>query len=350
MASSDDFNDVLDGIFLCEDREHKQSYSEGFQVGTDAGNPEGYHLGYHRGAELGRELETKYSDKILTQLTKVKDLIETFPRDNSEEADILGQAETIRAQYKKTCALLKISSAYPYDANYLTPLLPLANCHMVEFITQNHWNLLPEPLRGYLEAQEFNDVVEEFWKCHSSQHTARSHYVTVNNKYCLNTDQLQDRIKSWGGSIKHELMVTEFMTQKKSYEVQTMSRLVASLFDATAATCSVEAGGGRGHLQVALCLGYNIPSLTIDCNAQGVQAAEKRKHDSTAAVFNVPCCYHLLNEDPGGDGGFPMSTCLSGYQLGRNARMLANHSIERGVTTHDMPPRSLVYRAMLEIE
>lgn len=56
MAASDDFNDVLDGIFLREATEHKQSYNEGFEAATEAGNPEGYHLGYHRGAELGREL------------------------------------------------------------------------------------------------------------------------------------------------------------------------------------------------------------------------------------------------------------------------------------------------------
>lgn len=133
MAEDKDFNDILDDIVLGEEREHKESYEQGFKAGSEAGNPEGYHLGYHRGAELGRELgyylgiithyinlneesEKKYSEKLLTQLTKVKDLIDAFPRTNSEDHDILGMAESIRGQYKKACALLKISSTNPYDA------------------------------------------------------------------------------------------------------------------------------------------------------------------------------------------------------------------------------------------
>lgn len=46
----------------------------------------------------------------------MKELIDTFPRDNSEELDILGMAETIRAQYKRVCAMLKIPSGNPFDA------------------------------------------------------------------------------------------------------------------------------------------------------------------------------------------------------------------------------------------
>lgn len=133
MAEEKDFNDIVDDIFLSEEKHHKDSYEEGYKAGVEAGNPEGYHLGYHRGAELGRELgyylgvvshyinanekaEIKYPEKVLKNLTKVKELIDTFPRTNSEEHDILGMAENIRAQYKKACAHLKIPSTNPYDA------------------------------------------------------------------------------------------------------------------------------------------------------------------------------------------------------------------------------------------
>lgn len=60
MAEEKDFNELLDDIFLSEEREHKESYEEGFKAGSEAGNPKGYHLGYHRGAELGRELGKQY--------------------------------------------------------------------------------------------------------------------------------------------------------------------------------------------------------------------------------------------------------------------------------------------------
>ncbi|KAI5643222.1 hypothetical protein NE865_04640 [Phthorimaea operculella] len=138
MSEETDFNDVLDNIFLREESQHKQSYEEGYKAGSLAGNPEGYHLGYHRGAELGRELgyyygtvleylkannttESKHPEKLLNQLTKVKDLLEAFPRDNCVNPDILSMAENVRAQYKKACAMLKVSSANPYEAVHCAP-------------------------------------------------------------------------------------------------------------------------------------------------------------------------------------------------------------------------------------
>lgn len=130
MAEEKDFNDILEDIFLSEESLHKNSYDEGFKAGSQAGNPEGYHLGYHRGVELGRELgyylgtithhielhesSEVYSEKILNQLKRVKELIEDFPRVNSKDHDLLAMVEIIRAQYKKSCALLKIPSNLPY--------------------------------------------------------------------------------------------------------------------------------------------------------------------------------------------------------------------------------------------
>lgn len=64
MAEERDFNELLDDIVLSEEREHKESYDQGFKAGIEAGNPEGYHLGYHRGAELGRELG-KYTCNLI---------------------------------------------------------------------------------------------------------------------------------------------------------------------------------------------------------------------------------------------------------------------------------------------
>ncbi|CAG9788271.1 unnamed protein product [Diatraea saccharalis] len=66
------------------------------------------------------------------------------------------------------------------------------------------------------------------------------------------------------------------MNSKKSYEVQRMSSLVASLHSVCSTTCCVEAGGGRGHLPVALTLGYGVPSLTIDCDEKTINSAAQR--------------------------------------------------------------------------
>ncbi|XP_045523620.1 uncharacterized protein LOC123713800 isoform X1 [Pieris brassicae] len=113
MAESRDFNDILDDIVLSEDAQEKESYKEGFQAGVETG----YYMRivvHH--LELNDTLDPKYSDKIIKQLQKVKDLIDEFPRTNSEDHDILKMAETIRGQFRKASSLLKISSNIPYDA------------------------------------------------------------------------------------------------------------------------------------------------------------------------------------------------------------------------------------------
>ncbi|XP_047534002.1 probable methyltransferase-like protein 25 isoform X1 [Vanessa atalanta] len=342
---------------------------------------------------------------------------------------------------------------------YVSPLLPLANCHMVEFFTHNHWeNLLPSDLRQYLDNQELNDATDQFWKCAKGKQddkneltkwvlSCQCHCVSLNNDYCISRTQLQEKIKSWGGDIKPEVRIKEFMTSKKSYEVQTMSNLVASLFSASGSTHCVEAGGGKGHLPVALTLAYHLPSLTVDCDHRTITNAESRvkiiqkqwhaiakkikdgseesisesinsdlhrfasafitedtdlaailrekfpEHSDAdirllltglhtcgnlgpsslrilssrahvSAALTVPCCYHLLHEDtdhqlvdvfqrdriPVASGrGFPMAEHLRGYNLGRNARMLAAQSIDRVVHYQQLPDKSLLYRAMLQV-
>ncbi|OWR50502.1 hypothetical protein KGM_210010 [Danaus plexippus plexippus] len=486
MAEEIDFNDALDSIVLSENSLCKESYDEGYKSGYEAGNPEGYHLGYHRGAELGRELgyyfgvvtnhiENKeslfISEKVLKQLEKVRDLINLFPQTNSEDHDLLNLAENIRAQYKRACALLRIpSKKFSMESSiakvkgdldaattFLDQYLHLANCHMVEFFTESHWDrLVPKKLRNYLDVCELSQAIDNFWKyadgncCDDNElnkwiKESRKYYTALNT-YCISTEKLQEIIKSWGGEIKPQVQITEFMTSKKSYEVKTMSHLIASLCTVCDVTHCVEAGGGKGNLPVALSLSYHLPSLTIDCNPIAVNNGEKRvkiiqkqwhaiskkvkdgsKHlasdsietnlhrfaaayittdtdftrlvrekfpeysgdvkllltglhtcgnlgpdslvifttnPSISSLFNVPCCYHLLTEDVdvelfdvfqrygegcGGSKGFPMSEGLKGYNLGRNARMLAAQSIHRVVYNKQIPDKGLLYRALIQI-
>lgn len=126
-----DINDIFDDIVLTEERISEQSYGEGFEAGKLTGNTDGYHLGYHRGAELGAELgfyngtltkakdELKCSERASKAIETCLELIDAFPRTNDENCDILGEADRIRAQYKKTCALLKINGKFP-DSDQLT--------------------------------------------------------------------------------------------------------------------------------------------------------------------------------------------------------------------------------------
>lgn len=124
-----DLNDIFDDIVLIEDRKNEEGYQKGFETGKSIGNTDGYHLGYHRGAELGAELGYYYgvlkshhkenTERQQKSIESVLKLIDEFPRTNDENTDILGLADQIRAQYRKTCALLKINGKFP-ESDQLT--------------------------------------------------------------------------------------------------------------------------------------------------------------------------------------------------------------------------------------
>lgn len=131
--SDSDINDIFDEIALCEDRTNAQGYQKGVVDGSSAGNTDGYHLGYHRGAELGAELGYYYgmllaylknggentTDRQQKSIESVLKLIDNFPRTNDDQADIFSLADNIRAQYRRTCAILKINGKYP-DSDQLS--------------------------------------------------------------------------------------------------------------------------------------------------------------------------------------------------------------------------------------
>lgn len=126
-----DINEIFDDIALSEVRINEEGYQKGLAEGKIIGNTDGYHLGYHRGAELGAELGFYYgvlqahsknqqnTERQQKSIEIVLKLVEDFPRTNDEQADILGLADTIRAQYRKACAILKINGKYP-DSDQLS--------------------------------------------------------------------------------------------------------------------------------------------------------------------------------------------------------------------------------------
>lgn len=123
--SNRDINDIFDDIALSEVRINEEGYQKGLTDGKLIGNTDGYHLGYHRGAELGAELgyyygvlqsyvnSEKNTERQQKSIDTVLKLVTEFPCTNDEQADILGLADTIRAQYRKACAILKINGKYP---------------------------------------------------------------------------------------------------------------------------------------------------------------------------------------------------------------------------------------------
>lgn len=85
--------------------------------------------------------------------------------------------------------------------------------------------------------------------------------------------------------------------------------------------------------------------------------------DSAKFICNVGCCYHALEEEfyanpylePGvvstSPPGFPVSSLLQKkkFWLGRNARILASQPLNRLAEKGNLPSRSLIWRAILQV-
>ncbi|VVC93418.1 unnamed protein product, partial [Leptidea sinapis] len=410
MALDKDFNDILDDIVMSEDSTQKESYTEGFTAGVEGGNSEGFHLGYHKGARLGKELgyylgianihlernansDTKYPDKIIKQLEKLKDLINSFPHTNSEEHDIVSMADNIRVNYKKACALLKISSVNPYETiptkmdtsmkvrenldsimSYLTPLLPIANCHMVEFFTDKHWeHLLPHKLRKQLENMELNKAVNRFWdiSCHNDSceitkwvKQSQCHHVSVNEEYCISPQKLTDIIHKRGGNFEAGFKKQWHAIAKRANggaNVWTDGGVDTNLHRFACSYITRDTDLSSVVREQFDCEEVNLLLTGLHtCGDLGPSCLRLfTVSPAVRVLFNVPCCYHLLSEavdvamfdddqTATDDKGFPMSQYLRGLNLGRNARMLGAQSIDRVRHYRQMPDRSLLYRALLQ--
>ncbi|XP_050507197.1 protein LTO1 homolog [Diabrotica virgifera virgifera] len=129
-----DINEVFDDILLFEENVIEEAYEEGFKIGVQQGNKEGYHLGFHRGSEIGAEIgfylgvvekylelyskstDEKFS-KPKSSLENLKKILSEFPRSNSAEIDVFEALDTIRAQFKKVCAQMKVNISYPGKSN-----------------------------------------------------------------------------------------------------------------------------------------------------------------------------------------------------------------------------------------
>lgn len=123
-----DINDVFNDLLFAEEHLIQEGFKEGYSKSSAEENIDAYHLGYHRGAELGSEVgfysgfvdeclrfyknQLPEPTKTVKNLLALQNLIEVFPCENVEDVDILALLDNIRAQFKKICAILKITAKY----------------------------------------------------------------------------------------------------------------------------------------------------------------------------------------------------------------------------------------------
>ncbi|XP_045197566.2 probable methyltransferase-like protein 25 [Mercenaria mercenaria] len=78
------------------------------------------------------------------------------------------------------------------------------------------------------------------------------------------------------GADRDEVFVGTYMNQKKSHEIEVMSKVCAALAECLDCKLVVDFGSGKGYLGNHLSLQYELPVLGIDAASTNTQSAEKR--------------------------------------------------------------------------
>lgn len=285
----------------------------------------------------------------------------------------------------------------------------LVDCHLVDFITDKLWDkCLPEKLKTELEGVNTIDNIWAENNINSEVNNFMQLTRSLSLESCSAVIHMDDLSKLLPQSLSKKQSAkngficskSEFMSAKKSYEIEVFGKIIAEI---ALSTCSlvIDAGAGKAYLSTYLSENFDIPVLAIDssqvCHKSAMNRQEKIKKkkqslskvryivqelDETTdynkmvnrnypdwclnnnliltglhtcgmlvhsviraflhskdinLIFIVPCCYHLTDESLSGS-----------YSFSKNARMLAQQSIERSKHNKQLSP-SLFYRAVLQV-
>ncbi|XP_017022330.1 probable methyltransferase-like protein 25 [Drosophila kikkawai] len=168
---------------------------------------------------------------------------------------------------------------------FLHPHWDFVNCHMVNYLTDQHWdNFLPETLRKEIAGKEDVDLAIEqlFWQ--GSEKTkafpewksflaqGEQERLSLHPELLTSVEELIE-----GPENADKLSIREFMSAKKCHEVELTAALVDHLAKNSSQNCCiVDAGDGKGYLSSRLALQYGHRVLGIDANAANTENALSR--------------------------------------------------------------------------
>lgn len=119
---------------------------------------------------------------------------------------------------------------------YVKPLLPLANCHMVNYLTDNLWDTyVPEEIRCAIDSSaKIDEAIRLFWRHRdrnaSSEYQQKFQNFLINyqqftldglHSLWLSLDELNDQLANDGCTTRTAdcLPIKDFMSAKKCSEV-----------------------------------------------------------------------------------------------------------------------------------
>lgn len=195
----------------------------------------------------------------------------------------------------------------------LKPQMEFLNCHMVDYLTENHWQTyIPAEIRHELKcSQDLREAKQMFWNQYnldtssSVKFPSLAKHIEMTKQYRLdalpNIVMSIEELKSAFDSCLKEtrLKVPDLMSVKKRHEVEIASTAIASLCTIVADKTSsqsldriavIDAGDGKGYLSSRVALEHGIKVLGIDSNEGNTINAEKRRDRLKVNISRVLCC------------------------------------------------------------
>lgn len=172
--------------------------------------------------------------------------------------------------------------------DYFNRFTQLANCHLVNFITEDLWGTcVPEELKNEIEYVGMDCALNSFWDCkvdavpsmvHLGKYLMESNSMSTGgmNDICLSLSDLRDKFISWGTSHSTIPQLNQFMSPKKAHEVEIMSQLISALSRVAGTSHIVDVGSGKGYLTSLLALHHNLKVLGVDSSSVNTHGATKR--------------------------------------------------------------------------
>uniref|UniRef100_A0A8C6TK78 Methyltransferase like 25 n=1 Tax=Neogobius melanostomus TaxID=47308 RepID=A0A8C6TK78_9GOBI len=194
-------------------------------------------------------------------------------------------------------SLVQVQQKIDEVRRFLTIALSIANAHTVEFYTHDVWNrFMAVAPRGVLSAvtactdhqreHEFkeNGLETTFGFCPESHRLVNIHELLKAARMlslpglgiCLSRDELLQSVQQICTSSVSVFETDEFMSTKKSHEVQCMSEVVAHLAQGCDVKQVIDVGSGKGYLSSFLSMQYGLQVYGIDSSSINTHGAQER--------------------------------------------------------------------------
>ncbi|KAK5649953.1 hypothetical protein RI129_000982 [Pyrocoelia pectoralis] len=168
----------------------------------------------------------------------------------------------------------------------LHPLLPLVNSHMVDYFTNSVYNTsVPSTLQNDIYNIGCENAINILLKgAHNScafhlndfiNRTKASRLYNLRD-VCLNQSDLNKKFLEWGCNDVSSLKLKVFVTEKKSHEIELLTKVIATIYNISKTTHIIDVGGGKGYLSSLLALHHHIPVLGVDSSLVHTDGAIKR--------------------------------------------------------------------------